>query len=144
MAKLDYCNSLYLNIQEGLLCKLQLLQNAAARLLTRTPKFAPISEKVKELHWLPVKKRIHFKALCLLHRSLHGVGPLHLKQTLKWYFPPRTLRSSEAKLASVPFARRATWGGKRFTVCAATLWNNLPISLRSTEKHLDFRKALKT
>lgn len=46
MSKLDYCNSLYLNIQEGLMKKLQLLQNSAARLLTGIPKHASISAKI--------------------------------------------------------------------------------------------------
>lgn len=64
MSKLDYCNSLYLNIQEGLINKLQLLQNAAARLLSGNPKHGSISAEIGRLHCLPVEKRVQFKALC--------------------------------------------------------------------------------
>lgn len=144
MSRLDYCNSLYLNIQEGLFKKLQLIQNTAARVLTRTPKFAPILAEIKKLHWLPVKKRIQFKALCLVYKSLHGSGPLHLQKAFNWYVPSRTLRSSEAKLVAILLAKKVTWGGRRFVISAAKLWNNLPLPLRSTVRHLAFRKALKT
>uniref|UniRef100_A0AAY4A612 Uncharacterized protein n=1 Tax=Denticeps clupeoides TaxID=299321 RepID=A0AAY4A612_9TELE len=38
--------------------KLQLVQNAAARVLTRTRKFDHITPVLQSLHWLPIKFRI--------------------------------------------------------------------------------------
>lgn len=144
ISKLDYCNGLYLNIQEGLLHKLQLLQNAAARLLTGIPKHASISMEIKKLHWLPVRKRVHFKALCLVHRALHGKGPCYLKKLFTWYNPKRLLRSASARLILIPRIRRTNWGGRRFAVAAAKLWNLLPKHLRSISELSVFRKQLKT
>ncbi len=37
-SRIDYCNSVYIGISQGRLSRLQLVQNAAARLLTRTKK----------------------------------------------------------------------------------------------------------
>lgn len=41
-SRLDYCNSLYFGLHSTLLHRLQVVQNAAARLLTRTARFASI------------------------------------------------------------------------------------------------------
>ncbi len=37
-SRIDYCNSVYIGIAQGQLSRLQLVQNAAARFLTRTKK----------------------------------------------------------------------------------------------------------
>ena len=64
---LDYCNSLLCGIAGNLLQKLQSVQNAAARLITRTGIREHITPSVlRELHWLPVRQRIDFK-LSLIH-----------------------------------------------------------------------------
>ena len=75
-SRIDNGNSLLTGISERLLCKLQLAQNAAARILTKTRKFEHITPILKELHWLPVRERIQFKLLILTWKSLKGV--LHL------------------------------------------------------------------
>ena len=41
--------------------KLQVVQNATARLLTRTKKFDLITPVLDTLHWIPVMFRIDFK-----------------------------------------------------------------------------------
>ena len=43
------------------MCKLQRVQNNAARVVTLTEKHDHITPVLKELHWLPVRKRIEFK-----------------------------------------------------------------------------------
>ena len=60
---LDYCNALYVGVNQSSLSRLQLVQNAAARLLTKTRKQEHISPVLAALHWLPVHFRINFKLL---------------------------------------------------------------------------------
>jgi len=50
-----------------LINKLQLVQNAAARVLTRTRKYDHISSVLSTLHWLPIKHSINFKILLTRH-----------------------------------------------------------------------------
>ncbi len=61
--RLDYCNSLYYGVNSSSSGRLQLVQNAAARLLTGSKKFDRITPILISLRWLPVKFRIEFKFL---------------------------------------------------------------------------------
>jgi hypothetical protein len=54
--RLDYCNSLLAGAPGVLLTKLQFIQNAAARLVSRTRKFDSISPVIRDLHWLSVRE----------------------------------------------------------------------------------------
>jgi hypothetical protein len=50
-SKLDYCNSLLLNLPSTQTKRLQLVPNAAASAVTKTPEFHHISPILKFLHW---------------------------------------------------------------------------------------------
>ncbi len=59
-SRLDYCNALLGGCSVCLLNKLQMVQNTAASVLTRTRKYDHISLVMSTLHWLPIKHRIDF------------------------------------------------------------------------------------
>ena len=67
---------------------LQLLQNSATRVLTRTRGREHITPVLKSRHWLPVRFRIDFKVLLLVFRCLNGLGPSYLSDLLlPWGLP---------------------------------------------------------
>ena len=78
--------------------RLQLVKNAAARLLTRTIKFDHITPILASLHWLPITSRSDFKVLRLTNKALHGLSQAYLKDLIIPYSPSRSLRSSGADL----------------------------------------------
>jgi len=69
--RLDYCNSLLHGITDSLFRRLQSVQNAAARLITGTRRRDHITPVLRDLHWLPVQRRVDYKLALLVYKSLH-------------------------------------------------------------------------
>ena len=93
-SKLDSYNSILYGLPVTELNKLQRVQNAAARLISRAPKSHHITPVLQQLHWLPYKDRISFKLLLLTFKALHGLAPIYISELIKPYNPSRSLRSS--------------------------------------------------
>ncbi len=71
-SRLDYCNALQGGCPASSISKLQIVQNAAARVLTRSRKYDHITPILQSLHWLPIKFCISYKILLLVHgRKFH-------------------------------------------------------------------------
>ena len=71
--------------------RLQLTQNATARLIRRIKKRAHITPVLRDLHWLPVVKRCQFKILVFTYKSLKNEAPSYISDLLNWYQPNRPL-----------------------------------------------------
>ena len=105
-SRLDYCNSLYIGVDKCLIRRLQLVQNAAARLLTGKRRYDHITPVLADLHWLPVSYRIQFKYLLVVFKSLHGLAPHYLSELLHRHAPARALRSAQQNMLVVPRCRK--------------------------------------
>ena len=143
-SKLDYCNSLLYGLPKHVIKQLQHVQNAAARVVTVSPKFCHITPVLANLHWLPIELRIEFKILTITYKTLHGLAPTYIKDLLQRYHPPRDLRSSKKNLLVVPAFNLNSYGRRAFSVVAPLLWNSLPQNIRDAESLDTFKRRLKS
>ncbi len=125
-SRLDYCNALLGGCPASSINKLQIVQNAAARVLTRSSKYDHITPILQSLHWLHIKYRISYKILLLAYNALNDLAPAYLTNLLSRYNPTRSLRSQNSGLLVVPRIAKSTKGGRTFSYLAPKLWNSLP------------------
>src|SRR6218665_1577278 len=69
---------LLLNIDVTQINRLQAIQNALARAVTKTPKHHHITPLLKKLHWLKIPERIKYKVISLSYNTLQSSQPSYL------------------------------------------------------------------
>ena len=144
LSKLDYGNALLSSCKNKDVARLQRLQNRVARIEFQVLRRHSSSPLLASLHWLPIDKRIQFKILLHIYKALNDPSPVYLTQCITIHLPSREgLRSSvDTTRLVVPRSTRRI-GDRSFSVYGPSLWNQLPISIRSSTV-CNFKHVLKT
>ena len=142
-SRLDYCNSLLFGIADKEIIQPQRIQNSLARVVTKQPPLTRSVPLLRSLHWLPVKFRMEFKTCLLTYKTFTKNQPDYLNALLTPLIPPRPLRSNNGIHVSVPKVNINT-GARAFPSCGPSLWDRLPLFVRSALSTATFRRRLKT
>ena len=100
------------------------------------------------LHWLPIRRRIEYKILTLVHKCLSSVVPKYLNNLLREYpYAERRqgLRSQHQERRLVePKTKLKTFAARSFSCAGPKWWNRLPNALKIIQYAEDFKNRLKT
>ncbi len=135
LSRLGYCNALLAGLPASSIKPLNLIKNAAAKLIFNEP---------KRTHVKPIAARIKFKALMFAYKSTSGSAPLYLNELLQTYMPSRSLCFASERRITVPSQRGTKSLSLTFSLTVPIWWNDLPNSIRAAESLPIFKKQLKT
>ena len=96
---------------------------------------------LRQLHWLPVRKRIKYKLLVFVQRALYDGTPEYLAALLLQHATRRSLHSAGGLLLEVPKVNLERF--RAFACAGPTLWNKLPMNMRDNGNLVQFKKQLK-
>ena len=117
--------------------------NASAKRIYRTPKFCHITPLLAELHWSPMRARIHYKILLITYKILHGHSPKYLSYLISIQQPScySLRRNDNDPLLKRPIAKtNKTMGDRAFQIAAP----KLPRSAREASNLESFKTITKT
>ena len=143
LSRIDYANTVLIGSNEADLKPLNAVSRAALRYVFSKRKFDSISKQFVIAHVLPVKYRITFCALTLIHRILREENlPQYLNGTVKLWKFNRIKRSALNGPLCQPEVYKNIYSRRRLCQFAKKC-NNLSREIRETDI-IDFSKRLKT
>ena len=114
ISHLDYANIILLKLPDSTIAILQQVQNITARLVLDNEQVESNTECLKIFHWLPIKARVKYKTIILVHESLQGQAQGYLQNMIAVNpIPNRCLRLSlRPNRLTVPFTRCKTFADR--------------------------------
>jgi len=128
-----------------LMCQLQSVLNAAARLIFPSESSDHITDALISLHWLRVPERIQYKLAVMAYKVPHGRAPSYLGPLVRVadVSGRRALRSADMNRILVPPVTSSTVGSRAFPVAAPLIWNALPDDVIFAESQPTSQRKLK-
>ena len=146
ISRLDYCNSVLVNLPDSTLHPYTTILHSAARLAKGLKPRDHITPALRQLHWLPIKARITYKICLLMFNINSGSSPRYMSSLVTPcnQIQSRTNLRSSTKGDYVIQRTTRTLGRRAFSVAGPSEWNKLPIIVREAPLTSSFKSRLKT
>ena len=144
ISKIIYLVTLWGGSSSFLIKMVQVVQNKAARCVTRRGIDEPVRNILKQCNWLSVNQLIEYHSVLTVYKTLVSNYPVYLRNKITSDFPRNTrqasqgfLRPAENKSANLSLTTSSfRWRGLQS-------FNRLPFELRTERKLEKFKKEVK-
>ena len=144
MSKLCYLIQLWGGCDTYLIKFLQVLQNRAARLVTRHGCFTPKRKLLKACRWLSIQQLIFYQSVVTAHKIVTRNSPLHLATRMTTDHPRRTRQATSGCIRfGETFSTNNSAAQKSFCHRLTTQYNSIPASIRAVKTIPTFKVKLK-
>ena len=142
MSNIVYVITVYGACDEYLLNLLQVIQNNAARCVTRLGWNAKVSELLLQCGWLSVRQLVHYHTILQVYKVRKYGRPTYIYSKISEEFNQRT-RLAVGNGIRETFKIKSSERRRSFIPRAIRSWNALPTSLRQVDKLNKFKKELR-
>ena len=143
-SKLCYMIELWGGCEGYLLNSLQILQNRAARAVTRKFWFTPTRVLLADCGWLSVRQLVSYHTILSAHKMVTSGKPLYMHNALSTIHPLRTRQATGGQIRigeNLTSEQGLLHDGFKYR--AAKEYNTVPAALRSTRSLPSFKMKLK-
>ena len=141
MSVLIYLIPLWGGCEEYLIQSLQVLQNRAARQVTRLNWFTPTRRLLQQCGWLSIKQLIFYHSALTIFKTRESRVPFYLTQKIVTEHPYPTRFATGGGIRS-----EGIFGGlssRSFLIRGPRDFNNIPADIRNCKTLLTFKQKLK-
>ena len=142
LSKLIYLIQVWGSTSEFLLSSLQILQNKAARYVTKLGWYTPVKTLLTLCGWLSVRQLAVYHSLNLIYKTKRDEKPVYFHQKFSKHFShsTRLARGNGIKF-DTKVNKKST--EQNFTYNTIKIWNELPREIRQVESLFHFKKEVK-
>ena len=142
MSYLRYLVPLYDGCPEYHLNSLQVLQNKAARLVTKANWYTPSTTMLQQVGWLTIRQMIVYHSLIMIYQVKQEKKPSYIYDRISTSFNVAT-RLAENNGIKENRKMKTNLGIQSFLPRAINDWNRLPADIRTTSNLIKFKAGVK-
>ena len=138
MSVISYMISVWGGTESYIIKAVQVIQNKAARCITKKSWYTPTRTLLLECNWLSIKQLIFYHTVLQVWKVRTAQVPGYINAKIQ----SAITRSATEGTLRVPSVETSL-SSKSFMVRSAVMWNAAPPSIRSTQKFETFKSKLK-
>ena len=145
MSVLIYLIPLWGGTEEYLLNGLQVLQNRAARCVTKQNWFTPTRRLMDQCNWMSVRQLVQYHSILQVHKAILAGTPLYLSRKFVTDHPYPTRQATSGSIRQTSdTAGHSSLAQKSFFGRAHLTYNGMSADIRATRTLPAFKKKLKS
>ena len=135
---LSYMISVWGGTESYLIRAVQVMQNKAARCITKKSWFTPTRSLLLQCNWLSIKQLIFYHSVLQVWRVRTAQLPVYINSKLQSSIT-RSAGDGTLRVRQVEMFL----SGKSFLVRSAVMWNAIPTNIRNMRQFESFKRCLK-